>query len=106
MLSFDELAGTLRTTKDRVLQGVARSPGGESPSPDTEGTSGTSSMPDPAEGTTTNSESRATEDPQGSNNSSTQSNVPRQSGTTGQGSMLPSSRRDLGKSGREDESAS
>ncbi|KAK6523233.1 hypothetical protein TWF694_006123 [Orbilia ellipsospora] len=30
MLSFDELAGTLRTTKDRVLQGVARSPGEES----------------------------------------------------------------------------
>ncbi|KAF3919903.1 hypothetical protein ABW21_db0207999 [Orbilia brochopaga] len=105
MLSFDELAGTLRTTKDRVLQGVARSPGGESPSPDTEGTGGTSSS-DQSAGTTTNSESRATEDPQGSNNSSTQSNVPRQSGTTGQGSMVPSSRRDLGKSGREDENAS
>ncbi|KAF3180968.1 hypothetical protein EYR41_003357 [Orbilia oligospora] len=37
MLSFDELAGTLRTTKDRVLQGVARSPTGESPPPNNEG---------------------------------------------------------------------
>src|SRR4051812_11103484 len=27
MLSFDELAGTLRSTKDRLLQGIARSPG-------------------------------------------------------------------------------
>ncbi|KAK6516903.1 hypothetical protein TWF506_006787 [Arthrobotrys conoides] len=37
MLSFDELAGTLRTTKDRVLQGVARSPTGESLPPNDEG---------------------------------------------------------------------
>ncbi|KAJ6256523.1 hypothetical protein Dda_8385 [Drechslerella dactyloides] len=106
MLSFDELAGTLRTTKDRVLQGVARSPGGESPSPDTEGTGGTSSSTEASAGATTNTESRATEDPQGSNTSSTQSNVPRQSGTASQGSMLPSSRRDMGKGGREDENAS
>ncbi|RVD80573.1 uncharacterized protein DFL_008468 [Arthrobotrys flagrans] len=37
MLSFDELAGTLRSTKDRVLQGVARSPTGESHPPNDEG---------------------------------------------------------------------
>ncbi|KAK6509622.1 hypothetical protein TWF481_004355 [Arthrobotrys musiformis] len=114
MLSFDELAGTLRTTKDRVLQGVARSPTGESPPPSNEGGATTPPVteaePTPQSSSKgTNADGRSTDESNTSNPSADRRtpSPPTRRQTSSHDSILsPIRRMDLSKGNSGDENAS